>query len=261
MHAGPQGMSIPEHEHAEVQVQTRFRQEGASNDWAPFSTILYAPGEPHSGGIDEGQQTLVMLMGIRFLTAAADEMFHRERFEIQPFRDVSAPVIQHLHQAVRVAIRSGQVPSRLFLNSIAHAMAAHLLRHHAIKVPGRPFKAVISSHVLRQIDRLIDERIGGDFDVEALASLAGVGPQRFSQRFRLTTGMSPWRYVQSRRLERAKALLKDGKTPLSEIAFNLGYCNQSHFTNAFRKAVGITPRAYRSAAGGGRSISAKISGF
>jgi AraC family transcriptional regulator len=264
MHGGPQAMSLPEHEHIEVQVQTRFQRGiGPGNRWEPFSTILYAPGEPHRGSIEEGQQTLVMLLGPSILTSAAGELYPRDRYEIRPFRAGEAPVIQRLHQAVLAEFQSGDAPGRLFLSSIAHAMAAHLLSRHAIISPRLSSKGLISSQALRRIDRFIDERIGDDFDIADLAQLAGFGPQRFSQRFRATTGMSPWRYVQARRLERAKALLGAGNASISEIALSLGYCNQSHFTNTFRKAIGVTPRAYRSASGTARvaSISAKISGF
>jgi AraC family transcriptional regulator len=46
-------------------------------------------------------------------------------------------------------------------------------------------------------------------------------------------------------VKRAQQLLADRKTALAEIALHLGFSNQSHFTNVFREAVGITPKAYR----------------
>jgi AraC family transcriptional regulator len=57
--------------------------------------------------------------------------------------------------------------------------------------------------------------------------------------------MSPWQYVQARRVKRAQQLLADRKTSLAEIALSLGFSSQSHFTNVFREAVGVTPKAYR----------------
>jgi AraC family transcriptional regulator len=57
--------------------------------------------------------------------------------------------------------------------------------------------------------------------------------------------MSPWQYVLFRRVKRAQDLLAIRTTSLAEIALAVGFCNQSHFTNVFRQATGMTPRDYR----------------
>jgi AraC family transcriptional regulator len=79
-----------------------------------------------------------------------------------------------------------------------------------------------------------------------LAALAGLSLFHFCRRFRQEVGATPCQYVLSRRVELAKAKLTARPwVPLVEVALACGFSNQSHFTTAFRRATGMTPRAYR----------------
>ena len=123
----------------------------------------------------------------------------------------------------------------------------YILRNHAVTYAKRTIRGTFSSRQLLRLEKFIDERLGAQFGISDLAALTKLGPQRFTERFRLTTGISPWQYVQARHVKRAQQLLADRKTALAEIALHLGFSSQSHFTNVFREAVGITPKAYRDA--------------
>jgi len=67
----------------------------------------------------------------------------------------------------------------------------------------------------------------------------------FAHLFKQTTGLSPYRYVIELRLERAKSLLRSTELPITEIAQQVGYWNNSHFAVAFHRATGVTPRDFR----------------
>ena len=66
----------------------------------------------------------------------------------------------------------------------------------------------------------------------------------FARLFRRSTGRSPMEYLLHVRLERAKALLRRGGMPISDIAVAIGFADQSHFTRHFRRAIGTTPLRY-----------------
>lgn len=68
----------------------------------------------------------------------------------------------------------------------------------------------------------------------------------FSRLFRDATGLSPHRYVTSRRIEVARTRLERSDAPLCAIALDSGFGSQANFTRAFRKATGTTPGQYRS---------------
>ncbi|MEM7714642.1 MAG: AraC family transcriptional regulator, partial [Cyanobacteria bacterium P01_A01_bin.68] len=63
--------------------------------------------------------------------------------------------------------------------------------------------------------------------------------------FKNATGFSPHKYLILQRIESAKNLLHQNKLSIAEISYQLGFTSQSHFTTAFRKITGITPKCYR----------------
>lgn len=245
MHGGPIAMYLPEHEHRETQVQTRFRRAGHSGGLFPLASSLYAPGQPHRGGIEDNWEVVVVLLDPLVLAKAADELFSRDRFEIRPFSSVRSPMLEQLCRAMRAELFSPHGASRTYLESLGHVITGHILRHHANTAAGHAIRGTFSATQLDQINRFIDERAGTDLSIDDLATLMKLGPQRFTARFLFTTQMSPWQYVQERRLIRARELLRHSRIRLADIALSLGFSSQSHFTSAFRRAVGVTPRIYR----------------
>jgi AraC family transcriptional regulator len=237
-------MYLPEHEHVETQIQTRFRPREDSG-LRPHRSSLYAPGQPHRGAIDDNWQVVVMLLEPRLMTQAADELFSRDRFEVKPFSLMRLPMVEQLSEAALGEFRSAHGPGLFYMESIGHVMSRYILRHHAVTGSPRPVRGKFSPSQLHRIDRFIDERLGVHFSIRELAALMNLGPQRFTERFRMTTGLPPWQYVQARRVRKAEDLLAHRKTSLAQIALAVGFCSQSHFTNVFRQATGVTPRQYR----------------
>jgi AraC-like DNA-binding protein len=80
---------------------------------------------------------------------------------------------------------------------------------------------------------------------DTLAQLAGLSTAYFSAAFKQTEGMSPHRYVLLYRVRRTQQLLASTEMSLAEIADAVGFSNQSHCIQSFRKIVGVTPGDYR----------------
>ena len=81
--------------------------------------------------------------------------------------------------------------------------------------------------------------------VGALAQLAGLTPFRLDQRLRAMFGISAGQYLTRLRIDRASARLRHGDEPISQIALDSGYGDQTAFARQFRKRVGLSPGAYR----------------
>src|ERR1700733_8787627 len=79
-----------------------------------------------------------------------------------------------------------------------------------------------------------------------IATVAGLNPYPFAGQFKAATGLPPHQYVITRRVERAKHLLRAGtNSSLAEVATRAGFYDQSQFSHHFKRLVGVTPGHYR----------------
>jgi AraC-like DNA-binding protein len=104
--------------------------------------------------------------------------------------------------------------------------------------------APLARHLLRARD-LVDSRYAEPLDLEALARAAHVSPRHFSRSFRRTFGETPHQYLLTRRIERARHLLRATDLPVIEICLGVGFNSVGSFTTTFRRHVGVSPTAYR----------------
>jgi AraC-like DNA-binding protein len=99
-------------------------------------------------------------------------------------------------------------------------------------------------HLLRAKD-LIDGRYREPLDVPALARAARLSTAHFSREFRRVFGETPHRYLLTRRLERAAALLRNTDRSVADICLMVGLSSVGSFTSSFGRAFGMSPTAYR----------------
>lgn len=102
----------------------------------------------------------------------------------------------------------------------------------------------LARHLLRVRD-LIDRAYADQLDIRALARSAAVSPSYFSRSFKAAFGETPHQYLMSRRIERAKALLRAGELSVTEVCLAVGFTSLGSFSTQFRRAVGDSPSAYR----------------
>jgi AraC-like DNA-binding protein len=101
-------------------------------------------------------------------------------------------------------------------------------------------------HLLRARD-LADARYREPLDVATLARAAHVSPAHFTREFRRAFGETPHRYLLTRRLERAAALLRNTDRTVADICLTVGLTSVGSFTTSFGKLYGMSPTAYRAA--------------
>ena len=85
----------------------------------------------------------------------------------------------------------------------------------------------------------------GDASVAVVARAVGVHPVHLARTFRVYFGCTPGDYARRQRCRRAAYLLSRTRRPVADIALAIGFADQSHFTKAFHRAVGVPPAEFR----------------
>ncbi|MFG2681553.1 helix-turn-helix transcriptional regulator [Streptomyces sp. NPDC048392] len=98
---------------------------------------------------------------------------------------------------------------------------------------------------LRRARDLMDRAYAEPLDVPALARVALMSAGHFSRSFRAAYGETPYSYLMTRRIERAKALLRRGGMSVTEVCFAVGCTSLGSFSSRFTELVGVSPSAYR----------------
>lgn len=181
--------------------------------------------------------------------AAVEEMYGLEgaTAEIVPRFATIDPLMEQLALAILAALRDGSTQDRLYVETMAQMMAVHLARRHSTR--SRPERIVagdgLSRQRIRRLLEYIEANLGGDLSLEAMATEVDMSPFYLSRVFKASLGQSPHRYVLERRVERAKAMLRDSDAPVADVALAAGFSSQSHLSNWFHRLVGTSPAAYR----------------
>jgi len=84
-----------------------------------------------------------------------------------------------------------------------------------------------------------------EITLEILSEKFGISIRSLNRRFKQATGKSPMQYLQQLRIENAQELLKTSNLSIAEVAFNVGYPDNSYFSALFRKAISVSPKQYR----------------
>jgi AraC-like DNA-binding protein len=98
---------------------------------------------------------------------------------------------------------------------------------------------------LRRARDLMDRQYARPLDVATLARAAFMSSAHFSRAFREVYGETPYAYLMTRRIERAKALLRRGDLSVTEVCMAVGCSSLGSFSARFTELVGETPTAYR----------------
>jgi len=99
---------------------------------------------------------------------------------------------------------------------------------------------------LRRARDLMDREYASPLDVAQIARASYMSPAHFSRQFRKAYGETPYAYLMTRRIERAKALLRQGGMSVTDVCMAVGCTSLGSFSARFTELVGQTPTSYRS---------------
>jgi AraC family transcriptional regulator len=193
----------------------------------------------HAGGFDAQQpsQSLEVRIKTEFFARVAGEMGMAPSRATLPVQHMLRdPQLEHLLLALEAGQQRG-APSGLFEEAIGLAVTARLL---AGRLPEAQTEPPSAAGMQRLVD-YIEAHLDGKLTLLRLAQIAGVSRSSLQRAFAAEHGMPVHRYVMMRRVERARMLVMQGRTPLSEAALLAGFSHQSHMARWMRRVLGATP--------------------
>jgi AraC-like DNA-binding protein len=98
---------------------------------------------------------------------------------------------------------------------------------------------------LRRARDLLDREYAQPLNIPVMAHAAVMSPWHFCRRFRQVYGETPYGYLQTRRVERAMALLRRGDMSVTDVCMAVGFTSLGSFSSTFTRLVGESPSAYR----------------
>ena len=169
------------------------------------------------------------------------------RVELRDRFNVADSVLRALARTLRRAAATGTSDDALYRETALQSIAVRLLRRHGASVPAEPDTGALSKTRLRRVERYVRAHLDTDLSLYDLAEEVGLSKYHFSRRFKQRTGQSPYQFVIYERVRAARRLLRDTTRPLAQIALDVGFSSQSHFTRTFKQHVSATPGTYRDA--------------
>jgi AraC-like DNA-binding protein len=124
----------------------------------------------------------------------------------------------------------------MFEQAVEFINASYIQRELTAGIPPSRLRVVVD-FVRRNVDKHIQ--------VRDLSEVVGMSESYFSRMFKVSTGLTPYRFILHERIHRAKELLYRGDTKLIHVASEVGFATQAHFTTAFGSVVGMTPRQFQ----------------
>lgn len=153
-----------------------------------------------------------------------------------------------LAEALLAEVASARPASCAFAGRLVSVLAASAVRAWVENgcAPDGWLLPASDPHIARAVDAIRDDP-GSAWTLERLARVASTSRSAFAERFHTVVGEPPARYLLRVRMERAKALLADGRLSVAQTATSLGYGSEAAFSRAFRRHTGSNPSAWRRA--------------
>jgi AraC family transcriptional regulator len=157
-----------------------------------------------------------------------------------------------LDTALKLAtlIERGSADHGHYLEALGVVLSHELVRLNAGMPRAQPrLRGGLTAWQQRVVTSYIEEHLSEQVSLATLAGLVRLSAFYFCRAFKQSFGIPPHRYHSTRRIERAKALLVEPESSVTEVGMTVGFSETSSFTAAFRKATGMTPTAYRRSVG------------
>jgi AraC family transcriptional regulator len=181
-----------------------------------------------------------------FLTHAAYETVNPEQVELNLTLQKTDLLVSQIVSTLRKVLETDATNSCFYAESMATALAAHLLRNYSTRKLVLPeHESGLPKYKLNQAFEYMNAHLGENVSLASVSEELEISQFHFCRLFKQSTGMTPHAYLIQQRVERAKQLLKRKEGTMLDISIECGFANPSHFAKHFRRHTGISPKQFR----------------
>jgi AraC family transcriptional regulator len=234
--------------HLSRPIKVEIRDEGPFRERiiSPGDIVVLPAGVPHSCRVKGDVEFMVIGLEAELLTRAARAVTERDEIDLKlnwGFRD---SFIRETFASLGAVCEGGKATDRVYAESLANSLAMHLARN-CQQMNGLSAGATrgLSRLQLGRVMNFIHTTPYAGISLQAMADAAGLSPFHFSRMFKVSTGSSPHQYVLRRRIDVGAEMLLNQEHSISDVALELGFADQSHFTMHFKRVHGMGPAGYR----------------
>ena len=225
-----------------------YRSRGRRHDLVPGAILVGHPGDDYVCSHDHhvcGDECLSFFL--------APELVERIGGRSDAWRVGSVPPLAELLVIGELAQAVADGRSDLGLDEAGHILAGRFI---AAVSGDRAMRAGDPSDRRRVVETAawIKAHAAGDIDLTRAAAVAGLSSFHFLRVFAQVLGVTPHQYLVRARLRQAARLLAGDTRSITDIAYEVGFGDLSNFVRSFRRAAGVSPRAFRKASKGDRKI-------
>lgn len=236
------GLRMPAHEHEPAYLSVLLKGAYTETSYKgtrtckPSTVVFHPPGDRHAVDFHNAE---VHIFRVELKSGWLERM--RDYPVTLESTHVRGGLISSLCRRLYGEFRRHDAYTPLAIEGLMLEITAELTRRQFRKLEQAPPPWV------RQAREAVRENISEPTSLDALAQMVGVHPVSLAREFRRHYGCTVGEYVRQLRIDAACRALSDSETPLSTVATNAGFYDQSHFANTFRRYTGMTPTQFRAA--------------
>lgn len=209
-----------------------YTMDGTAHEAVPATVTLLPPHVPHDGRSAESGRSFrkrVLYLEESWLPASAVGASVARPLVVDPR---ATRQVVSIHDALRSP--ADVMAAEVGILTLGQLVGAHL---------GDPVVSARDAPLARRLRGMLDDRLAETVTLADAARVLGVHPSHLVRVFSQAYGIPPHRYVTTRRVDRARRLLGQGRSP-ADAAAEVGFYDQAHMTRHFRRVLGAPPGAF-----------------
>ena len=201
---------------------------------------------PVSVRLQDSSELICLNLDPAFITRITAEIADGDRIEVVPQFKLNDPLIYQIGVALKAKLESKGVWDRLYIESMATAISAHIVQYYSTQKPKiQSDSNGLPQARLRQVTDYINTHSAQNLSLMELAETVQMSPYYFSRLFKQSTGLTPHQYLINYRIGQVKQLLNTTNLSIANIAAQVGFVDQSHLARHFKRQVGTSPSQFR----------------